>query len=1005
MFRRFTLLVLVLGLASSGYAYLQVSDEPEDTPATMARVARRGDEYFVAWRSQYDGHDRIRAACVSRDLLTVGPRFDMPTSGGNLVEALEVATLGERILVVYLEKNPVTGNRRVMSRLITEWNGVGDPKQVSPDESPGYSCPAVASCAGDSFLVVFHHLIQGPPEDHRVLRRGVYVASGEPSPLCRTAVGNADRPSLACDGEEFLLVYVGQPSLQVYGKHLLDGPVAPFLIYGNSTNGRPEVTYDATSGQFLTIFQEDRAGTTWLMARMCTLEEALGEDKVDIQPDVVDDCFAASASEMNIGVVWQQREPPSPDYIAARRVIQGCALVGPNENVGGSWALIRQDPHVAGFGEAFGVVWYGPDAQPQPTLQVWMDTVSSWQRHFYVRHLTALAHNNGRHLALDPETGWLHRVYFQPGLGEQPIDSVLYTYSTDDGDNWFPYEYLGPGRYPCVVCEDQENLPVWVCFVVDAGDPSLDTLKVLARQGPGDWKPFAVPFVSQPVGGCPEPPSMSMAYDEFTPKVYVACNMFVEGQSQRIVFYPVRLLTGFGDAEYVCTLCDVGDVPSLATTPLDLVHCVWGFADYGYGSFTNQVLYNRRLDGEWQLEFPEVASEPLRQDCIDPNVDQDGDLVFVTYSASIVVGAGKDAEYGDRGLKLHDPWGNYFNRSGAQGTPPPDSRYPQNSTKEATIWHEGRYWPDLSMIWLWLQGERHLFAHPLEQDAAWPHMCVVLNDPGGQGLIHVYGTWVEQVLGEDFWEVAFDYRTYQHSTDGPYLHPFYEVLVGDTVPSRYCRSRDGFARWRGFKVDYARENLSYRLPYLNPHCIYKLMAVLYQSSRSTWEQGFTIDDRSVCRARYRPETPETVLVTIPRDLYRRDFTVDLDIGRISGDYASVAELKLYEVYPFLEREGRDVYLPVCGSEHRLLEVAGANPFHSQARIQYSVPTAQQVSVRVYDVQGRVVNELASGPHASGEYTLSWTGTDDRGRQAAAGAYFVELKTETSGTTRKLVYAP
>jgi hypothetical protein len=86
MFRRFTLLVLVLGLASSGYAYLQVSDEPEDTPATMARVARRGDEYFVAWRSQYDGHDRIRAACVSRDLLTVGPRFDMPTSGGNLVE-------------------------------------------------------------------------------------------------------------------------------------------------------------------------------------------------------------------------------------------------------------------------------------------------------------------------------------------------------------------------------------------------------------------------------------------------------------------------------------------------------------------------------------------------------------------------------------------------------------------------------------------------------------------------------------------------------------------------------------------------------------------------------------------------------------------------------------------------------------------------------------------------------------------------------------------------------
>jgi hypothetical protein len=60
--------------------------------------------------------------------------------------------------------------------------------------------------------------------------------------------------------------------------------------------------------------------------------------------------------------------------------------------------------------------------------------------------------------------------------------------------------------------------------------------------------------------------------------------------------------------------------------------------------------------------------------------------------------------------------------------------------------------------------------------------------------------------------------------------------------------------------------------------------------------------------RLKPLQPETVWVTIPRELYRKDFSVDLDIDRISGDYASVAELKLYEVYPFLEREGRDVYL-------------------------------------------------------------------------------------------------
>jgi len=181
--------------------------------------------------------------------------------------------------------------------------------------------------------------------------------------------------------------------------------------------------------------------------------------------------------------------------------------------------------------------------------------------------------------------------------------------------------------------------------------------------------------------------------------------------------------------------------------------------------------------------------------------------------------------------------------------------------------------------------------------------------------------------------------------------------------------------------------------------------VLYQTSSNTWEQSLAFDGKPAARVSYRPDVPETVWVTIPRELYRKGFGVDLDIDRISGDYASVAQIRLYEIYPFLAQGGREDFLPVYERAERLLEVAGANPFRNQALVRYNVPTAQQVTVRVYDVQGRAVKDLASGQHAAGGYSLNWNGTDSRGRQVAAGAYLIELRAETSGSVRKIVYAP
>jgi hypothetical protein len=223
--------------------------------------------------------------------------------------------------------------------------------------------------------------------------------------------------------------------------------------------------------------------------------------------------------------------------------------------------------------------------------------------------------------------------------------------------------------------------------------------------------------------------------------------------------------------------------------------------------------------------------------------------------------------------------------------------------------------------------------------------------------------------------------------------------------SSYCLSRDGHAKWRGFRVDYATKSLSYRLPYLNPYLDYRLRAVLYHASKDTWEQSFSLNGVPVGRFRHRPLVPETVWVSIPRELYKRDCEVTLDIGLLAGDYAAVAGLRLYQLYPYKRQPGwsggglgsvlpaeKDVSLQV------------PSPVRSHCTVSYSVLTGQSVGLRIYDVQGRAVKELAAGEHRPGSYAVQWDGTDSRGRRLPAGAYLLRLTAGGSSQTRKVLLA-
>lgn len=79
-----------------------------------------------------------------------------------------------------------------------------------------------------------------------------------------------------------------------------------------------------------------------------------------------------------------------------------------------------------------------------------------------------------------------------------------------------------------------------------------------------------------------------------------------------------------------------------------------------------------------------------------------------------------------------------------------------------------------------------------------------------------------------------------------------------------------------------------------------------------------------------------------------------------------------------------------------------NPFSRAAGIQYDLPEASPVRLRVYDLRGRLVRTLVDAAKSPGEHRAFWNGRDDRGDQAQNGVYFFRLETPGRVTARKAV---
>lgn len=72
-----------------------------------------------------------------------------------------------------------------------------------------------------------------------------------------------------------------------------------------------------------------------------------------------------------------------------------------------------------------------------------------------------------------------------------------------------------------------------------------------------------------------------------------------------------------------------------------------------------------------------------------------------------------------------------------------------------------------------------------------------------------------------------------------------------------------------------------------------------------------------------------------------------------------------------------------------------NPFNPSTQITFTVPKAGNITVKIYNITGQLVNILFDGYGQKGNHILSWNGTGTQGSMTATGIYFCVIRFDNS----------
>jgi hypothetical protein len=79
-----------------------------------------------------------------------------------------------------------------------------------------------------------------------------------------------------------------------------------------------------------------------------------------------------------------------------------------------------------------------------------------------------------------------------------------------------------------------------------------------------------------------------------------------------------------------------------------------------------------------------------------------------------------------------------------------------------------------------------------------------------------------------------------------------------------------------------------------------------------------------------------------------------------------------------------------------------NPFNPSTKISFTLETAKNIKIIIYDNLGRKVRKLSDSYFPSGSNTVTWDGRDEAGNNLPSGVYYYSLLTDKDSIVKKMI---
>ncbi|KAA3614074.1 MAG: T9SS C-terminal target domain-containing protein [Calditrichaeota bacterium] len=79
-----------------------------------------------------------------------------------------------------------------------------------------------------------------------------------------------------------------------------------------------------------------------------------------------------------------------------------------------------------------------------------------------------------------------------------------------------------------------------------------------------------------------------------------------------------------------------------------------------------------------------------------------------------------------------------------------------------------------------------------------------------------------------------------------------------------------------------------------------------------------------------------------------------------------------------------------------------NPFNPQTSIQYDLPHASKVTLRIYSLQGQLVQQFERDHPTGGRFSVRWNGRGLNGKSVSSGTYIFHLQANEYSQSLKML---